>query len=262
MIPLNELMPFRADREALSPNHNERTGKVLRGIVLHATADGGSEAGSLAWLQNPSSKVSAHLLFHRDGTVTRLVPDARRAWHAGVSEWRGIRDVNGCCLGWEIANRNDGRERYTDAQYRMLCLAAAHYCRQGLTVEDVVGHAEISPGRKTDPLGFDWSRFVSGVVALLAAPALDRRARPPNLARVPPPDHLDDLILEPITVPTRAHVLRAAERAGVIEEILCQAAPVVELVLRGVVAGNEGLRKAIAAEFLAAFGGFREGPCG
>lgn len=260
MIPLDQLRPFRADREAPSPHHNARRGKVLRGVVLHATA--GTDEGAEAWMQAPRSKVSAHLHIRRDGTITRHVDDHRRAWHAGVSEWRGVRDVNGVTLGWEIANRNDGEERFTAAQYNALSRAAAHYCRQGLTLDDFVAHAEVSPGRKTDPLGFDWQRFRAGVTALLAAPPFDRRTPEPELARIPPPDHLDDLLLEPITVPTREHVLRAAERAGVGKEMLRAGAEVMELLLRDFVAGNEGVRKAVGAELLGALRAARAGPCG
>lgn len=88
--------------------------------------------------------------------------------------------------------------------------------------------------------------------------------RAPELAPFPAPPHPgedDALVLEPIRVPTREHVLRAAERAGVSESVLCQAAPVVALVLRGLVAGNEGVRQMVAAELLGAFGGFRDREC-
>jgi AmpD protein len=101
----------------------------------------------------------------RDGTVVRLVPDARRAWHAGVSRWRGRDDVNSFSLGWEIANRNDRRELYTDAQYAALARLAAHYVAQGLALDAFVSHAEVAlpAGRKTDPAGFDWERFRAAV---------------------------------------------------------------------------------------------------
>lgn len=167
-IVLSRLRPWRADRERPSPNHGPRAGNRIRGVVLHATADGGNEAGSLAWLCNPQSEASAHLLIHRDGSVTRLVDDARRAWHAGVAEWRGSRDVNGMTLGWELSNRNDGREPYADAQYATVARLVAHYVAQGLTLDDVVSHADVAlpKGRKTDPLGWDWDRLRREVLAL------------------------------------------------------------------------------------------------
>lgn len=163
MIPWTRLRPAAADRVRASPNHGARPASApgLACIVLHATADGGSEAGAEEWLCEPRSSASAHLHLRRDGTVVRLVPDGRRAWHAGVSRWRGRDDVNGFSLGWEIANRNDRREPYTDAQYAALARLAAHYVAQGLPPDAFVSHAEVAlpAGRKTDPAGFDWERF-------------------------------------------------------------------------------------------------------
>lgn len=163
MIPWARLRPAPADRVRASPNQNARppSAPALTCIVLHATADGGSEAGAESWLTEPRAAASAHLHLRRDGTVVRLVPDARRAWHAGVSRWRGRSGVNDFSLGWEIANRNDGREPYTDEQYAALARLAAHYLRQGLPPDAFVSHAAVAlpAGRKTDPAGFDWERF-------------------------------------------------------------------------------------------------------
>ena len=163
MIPWARLRAAPADRVRPSPNQNARppSAPALLCVVLHATADGGSEAGAEEWLTEPRSRASAHLHLRRDGTVVRLVPDGRRAWHAGVSRWRGREDVNGFSLGWEVANRNDGREPYTDAQYAALARLAVHYLAQGLSPDAFVSHAKVAlpSGRKTDPAGFDWTRF-------------------------------------------------------------------------------------------------------
>lgn len=167
MILWTRLRPAPADRGRASPNQNARPRSTpgLSCVVLHATADGGSEAGAEEWLTEPRSRASAHLHLRRDGMVVRLVPDARRAWHAGVSRWRGRDDVNGFSLGWELANRNDGREAYTEAQYATVIRLAAHYVAQGLPLDAFVSHAEVAlpAGRKTDPAGFDWERFRAGV---------------------------------------------------------------------------------------------------
>jgi N-acetylmuramoyl-L-alanine amidase len=146
-------------------------------VVLHATADKGNEAGAEGWMRNPASQVSAHLHIRRDGTVVRLVSDQRRAWHAGTSRWRGRMNVNDFSFGWELANRNDGREPYTEAQYRALITLAVHYIAQGIPLDAFVSHAEVAlpPGRKTDPAGFLWARFYAGVRRQLA-PALVRLA--------------------------------------------------------------------------------------
>jgi N-acetylmuramoyl-L-alanine amidase-like protein len=171
VITLLSLSPYTGDHLAPSPNHDARKAPAIEGIVLHATEDGGDETLSLAWLRSPKSRVSCHLLVSRGGRVTRLVGDRQRAWHAGLSKWHGTSDVNSITLGIEIANRNDG-EPYTDAQYDRVAEIVAHYCGQGLTLEDVVSHEAIAEGRKTDPLGWDWDRFRAAVLQRLwkAAP--------------------------------------------------------------------------------------------
>lgn len=158
MINLLDIKPYTSDRVAPSPNHGERKTSVIAGIILHATEDRGQEARTLAWMRSPRSRVSCHLFVARSGRVTRLVGDQQRAWHAGVARWRGTTDVNSITLGIEIANRNDG-EPYTDAQYERVAEIVVHYCRQGLRIDDVVGHNVIAAGRKSDPNGWDWTRF-------------------------------------------------------------------------------------------------------
>lgn len=167
MITLLKLCPYTGDVTVPSPNHDARRAPTIEGIVLHATADQGDEAVSLSWLRSPKSGVSCHLFVSRTGRVLRLVGDRQRAWHAGLSWWRGTSDVNSITLGIEIANRNDG-EPYTDAQYRRVAAIVAHYCAQGLSPEDVVSHESISEGRKNDPLGWDWDHFRSMVNDQLA----------------------------------------------------------------------------------------------
>lgn len=158
MITLLKLNPYTGDQMAPSPNHDARVAPEIEGIVLHATADAGDEATSLSWMRSATSRVSCHLLVSRAGRVTRLVGDRERAWHAGQSWWRGTSDVNSITLGIEIANRNDG-EPFTDAQYHSIADIVAHYCGQGLSLDDVVSHEQIAEGRKTDPLGWNWDHF-------------------------------------------------------------------------------------------------------
>ena len=88
--------------EAVSPNFNERTVPPDM-LVLHYTGmQSGPEA--LARLCDEQSKVSSHYLVEEDGRVFRLVPEERRAWHAGVSFWKGESDINGRSIGVEIVN--------------------------------------------------------------------------------------------------------------------------------------------------------------
>ena len=183
MITLLKLRPYPGDMVVPSPNHGARRAPVIKGIVLHATEDQGNEAHSLTWLRSPKSRASCHLLVSRSGRVTRLVGDQQRAWHAGQSSWRGTSDVNSVTLGIEIANRNDG-EPFTDAQYSRVADIVAHYCRQGLSLDDVVSHGEIAAPRRTDPFGWDWNRF-KGMVRyrLREGAAKPSRTRPPRVPK-------------------------------------------------------------------------------
>src|SRR5258706_7227860 len=89
-------------REAPSPNWDERALPISM-AVLHYTGMPDA-AGALARMCDAGAKVSAHYLIDEDGTVTRLVAEDKRAWHAGKSYWRGITDVNSASIGIELVN--------------------------------------------------------------------------------------------------------------------------------------------------------------
>lgn len=194
-IALRSILEYPAERERASPNWSARPANVdaIEMLLVHGTEDGGNEAACLDWLCDPASKVSAHLLLHRDGSLTRLVADRRKAWHAGVSDWRlypserWVSDLNRLALGIEVCNRCDGREPYTEAQYVTLSQVVAHYCRQGLAMQNVTGHEDVAPHRKRDPGPlFEWPRLRLDALRLLfPAPLPDedhardvRRPRP------------------------------------------------------------------------------------
>ena len=102
-------------------------------------------------------KVSAHFLVRRDGELIQFVPCAKRAWHAGASSWRGRERCNDFSVGVELEGADD--QAYSDSQYSRLA-ALLVVLRQRYPIVDVVGHADISPGRKTDPgPAFDWGHF-------------------------------------------------------------------------------------------------------
>jgi N-acetyl-anhydromuramoyl-L-alanine amidase len=102
-------------------------------------------------------RVSAHFLIRREGDLIQFVPCACRAWHAGASSWNGRERCNDFSIGVELEGADD--VPYTDAQYRRLAgLSAA--LRRRYPIADIVGHADIAPGRKTDPgPAFDWPRY-------------------------------------------------------------------------------------------------------
>ena len=214
MIALASIVPVKATREMPSPNQSARATNVIRAIVLHSTADRGNESGAEGWLTNKDSGVSAHLHIRRDGTVTRFVPDAAKAWHAGKSEWNGLADVNQFSLGWEIANRNDGQEAYTEAQYKTLAQLAVHYCKQGMPLDAFTSHAEVArpKGRKNDPFLFDWERFQATVKTLLKPPA------PPHVVKPQPePGAVLDLARKQIP-----HAVAAMRMQGMPDEDICK----------------------------------------
>jgi N-acetyl-anhydromuramoyl-L-alanine amidase len=102
-------------------------------------------------------RVSAHFLIRRDGTLIQFVPCTRRAWHAGASEWRGRQRCNDFSIGIELEGCDE--RPFEDRQYAALA-RLIRVLRRSLAIEDIVGHADIAPGRKTDPgPHFDWPRL-------------------------------------------------------------------------------------------------------
>lgn len=143
-----------------SPNHSLRKSVSIDTIVIHAT--GSPFDSALAWLCDPKSGVSAHYLIGKDGRIMRLVPPAYKAWHAGKSHWDGEDNVNEFSIGIELENANDGVDPYPDAQLESLAnlVASLRIDWTGITHERIISHAQIAPGRKTDPgIVFPWVAF-------------------------------------------------------------------------------------------------------
>lgn len=105
-------------------------------------------------------KVSSHLLIERDGTIIQFVPFNRRAWHAGVSSWKGRE----CCNDFSIGVELEGTDTipYTKCQYTQLASVTALLLEiyPTLTLDNITGHQHISPVRKTDPgPAFNWDYY-------------------------------------------------------------------------------------------------------
>lgn len=134
-----------------SPHFSDRPAAISL-IVLHCDA-GKTDEGTLSWLANPKSKVSYHYLVGRDGTIYQIVDEAQKAWHAGVSEFQGVKLCNNYSIGCAFANRNDG-EPYTPAALASM----AELCRDimarhpAITKDRITTHYIVSPGRKSDPV--------------------------------------------------------------------------------------------------------------
>ncbi len=137
-----------------SPNHDARPeGGAIDMLVLHYTGmKTGEEA--LARLCDPAAKVSAHYTIDRDGRIYAHVPEARRAWHAGVSYWAGERNVNARSIGIELVNPGHefGYVPFTDVQIASLIdLSGGILARHPIAPQRVVAHSDIAPARKEDP---------------------------------------------------------------------------------------------------------------
>ncbi|MCX7340241.1 MAG: N-acetylmuramoyl-L-alanine amidase [Hyphomicrobiales bacterium] len=169
-----------------SPNHGPRKhadgseGRVPDMLILHYT--GMPDAGqALQWLCNPASQVSSHYFVFENGHVLQLVPEERRAWHAGLSQWQGETDINACSIGIEIANPGHpgGLPTYPETQMAAAIALCQDICaRWRIPPERVLAHSDVAPGRKIDPgETFPWRRFGEAGVGLWVTPAPLRGGR-------------------------------------------------------------------------------------
>jgi N-acetyl-anhydromuramoyl-L-alanine amidase len=104
-------------------------------------------------------RVSAHFFIRRNGEIIQFVPCGRRAWHAGLSRWRGRERCNDFSIGIELEGTDD--LAYADIQYDQLA-ELTQSLSKAYPIREIVAHADIAAGRKTDPgPAFDWDRFFS-----------------------------------------------------------------------------------------------------
>jgi N-acetyl-anhydromuramoyl-L-alanine amidase len=156
---------LRGVRWCASPNHNERPAKVATTLlVVHSISLPPGEFGGSAIEQlfsnrldpraHPSFeavhqlRVSAHFVIRRDGEVVQFVDVTRRAWHAGVSQWRGRAGCNDGSVGVELEGLEG--EHFAACQYAELVHLVRDLKRR-LPLAEIVGHEHIAPGRKRDP---------------------------------------------------------------------------------------------------------------
>lgn len=157
-----------------SPNCDDRpAGEAIGLLVIHCISLPPGEYGGTGILELFTNKldpdahpyyreiadlrVSSHFLIRRDGEIVQFVPCGKRAWHAGVSNWRGRDRCNDFSIGIELEGDDDGP--FEEAQYRQLA-ELTRVLRAKYSVADIAGHSDIAPGRKTDPGPcFDWARY-------------------------------------------------------------------------------------------------------
>ena len=149
--------------ERPSPNHDARAEGPVDILVMHYTGMKSAEE-ALARLCDPEAKVSSHYTIDRDGTVYRHVAEDRRARHAGVSFWAGVRDVNSRSIGIEIVNPGHefGYIPFAEPQIAALIdLSRGIIARHPMIAPArVVGHSDVAPNRKQDPGElFPWARL-------------------------------------------------------------------------------------------------------
>jgi len=153
-------------------------------ILLHYTGMQSMEEAKDR-LSDPESKVSAHYLIDEDGTVFDLVPEDKRAWHAGVSYWSGESDINSVSIGMEIVNEGHefGYEPFSLAQMK----AVLKLCREIKGRNDithVLGHSDVAPERKQDPGElFDWQWLSEHGIGLWPEPTDEEKTQAKDLVR-------------------------------------------------------------------------------
>jgi N-acetylmuramoyl-L-alanine amidase len=127
-------------------------------VIIHYTAQD-SAAQTLKTFTIPRTQVSAHYVVGKNGKVYHMLNDYMRAWHAGVSKWGNVTDMNSCSIGIEIDNK--GNEPFADAQVKSLLALLAQLKRTyNIPQANFIGHQDIAPGRKSDPgLFFPWKQL-------------------------------------------------------------------------------------------------------
>ena len=147
-----------------SPNYsrNSRPKKSIKFIIIHYTGMQ-SEIESIKRLIDKNSKVSCHYLINRKGTIMQMVKENKIAWHAGVSKWKNIKNLNKNSIGIELVNKGHffGYENYSNLQINSLIkLCSKLKKKYKIHKENFLGHSDIAPNRKIDPgEKFPWKRL-------------------------------------------------------------------------------------------------------
>lgn len=155
--------------DAPSPNHDDRGGHPVDILLMHYTGmQSGAEA--VARLRDPAAKVSSHYVVEEDGRIFHLVPEERRAWHAGVSSWQGASNINQRSIGIEIVNPGHefGYRAFPAAQMQAVKeLSLGIIARQAIPASRVIGHSDVAPKRKEDPGElFDWQGLAAAGIGV------------------------------------------------------------------------------------------------
>jgi len=164
-------------RERWSPNHDARGEPPnlppINTLVLHYTGMRSAEE-AIERLCDPAARVSAHYVVEEDGTIWNLVPELRRAWHAGVSCLEGGHGLNTFSIGIEIVNPGHewGYRAFPEPQMAAVqALCRTILARHRIPPHRIVGHSDIAPDRKSDPGElFEWPRLARAGIGLWPDP--------------------------------------------------------------------------------------------
>jgi N-acetylmuramoyl-L-alanine amidase len=158
-----------------SPNVEERKGQARPELlIIHYTGMEHAE-DACRWLCDRRSGVSCHYLVDEEGRITQMVEEGARAWHAGVSCWRGLSDINSHSIGIEVHNPGHelGYREFPKSQIEAVAaLASDIIARHAMRACNVLAHSDVAPARKKDPgEKFPWARLHDAGVGLWVEPA-------------------------------------------------------------------------------------------
>lgn len=177
-------MTFRADSRLVSqvcPAANVESRKGVKRpslLIMHYTGMSSAEK-AVDWLARAESNVSCHYVIDEAGAITQMVPESQRAWHAGVSFWRGERDINSHSIGIEIQNpgHQHGYPPFPPRQMQaVMALGVDIVARHRMAPDGVLAHSDVAPDRKIDPgEKFSWARLARHGLGewVRASPLLD-----------------------------------------------------------------------------------------
>ena len=150
-------------RTHMLPYFNERPTEI-NALVLHCSAHDTKDM--IAVLEK--EELSAHYVVGLNGDITQLVPEEKRAWHAGISSWREFSNLNHNSIGIEISSMSMGQEPYSERQINSLIeLCQGIIKRHHIPTRNVVGHSDIAPTRKPDPgAAFPWQKLAENGIGL------------------------------------------------------------------------------------------------
>jgi N-acetylmuramoyl-L-alanine amidase len=157
-----------------SPNHDARAPGLPTDILLLHYTGMTTTAAAIERLRDPSAKVSSHYVIDEHGKVLQLVPEARRAWHAGLSSWEGVNDINSRSIGIEIGNPGHslGYPEFPHVQIEaVIALCRDIVARLRLRPDRVLAHSDVAPQRKRDPgEKFPWERLYRAGIGAWVVP--------------------------------------------------------------------------------------------